>query len=143
MDSIKALMQKIFIFFLSKEKKEVMKTLQDYADAFMTFQPVNVLGYFDGTLTFLNDSGMEIYQSDEEITKFLQDYMADLKSKEYVKDDLSKFSLKTLTSNVAVTSFNLVRFNKSGQAFGDFSAMYTWRKTDGSWKVVIGVLLTN
>jgi NTF2-like protein (DUF6841) len=143
MGFFKAIAQKVFIFFLSKEKKEVMKTLNDYADAFMTFESVNVLGYFDRPMMFLSDTGPAVYETEDEIVAFLDAYMADLQAKEYASDNLSKFSLKTLTPKVAVTSFNLVRVNKSGVAFNHMGAQYTWRKTDGSWKVIIGVLLTH
>ncbi len=143
MGFIKNLIAKIFFFFLSSEKKEVVKTLQDYAAAFMTFNPENVLGYFEKPMLFLEDGGPKIFTTDEDITAFLTEYMAMLKQKEYAKDELSGFHIKTLTSDVAVTSFNLVRINKSGKAFNNDGAMYTWRKTNGSWKVIIGVLLSH
>ena len=140
---LKQLIQKVALLFLSKEKKEVIKTLQDYADAFMTFKPENVLGYLDRPLTFLSDDGPHIYSNDEEITVFLQGYMDELQSKEYARDDLSHFHLKTLTPTVAVTSFSLVRYNKDNQPFNNMGAMYTWRKTGGSWRCIIGVLLSH
>jgi len=155
MSSLKALAQKIFMFFLSKEEREVMKTLTDYADAFMTFEPVNVLGYLDQPLTFVSDSDPEviaaggptstthIYSNEEEITAFLQAYMDDMVAKHYAKDKLSGFKLQRLTKEVIVTSFNLIRINSSGEPFCDMGAAYTWRKSDGNWKCTVGILLSH
>lgn len=143
MGFLKQLIQKIAFLFLSAEKKEVIRTLQDYADAFMTFKPENVLGYFHKPMMFLEDTGCQIFETDEQITQFLEDYMKELQKNDYSKDELSGFHIKTLTSSVAVTSFNLVRVNKSGKSFFDGGAMYTWEKSDGAWRVIIGVLLSH
>lgn len=143
MSAIKNLIKKVVFLFLSAEKKEVMRVLQDYSVAFMTFEPQNVLGYFERPMMFLSDNGPSVYKNSEEITTFLKNYMAHLQDEEYAKDDLSKFRIKTLTPNVVVTSFNLVRVNKAGNPFDKMGATYTWRKTNDSWKVVIGVLLSH
>lgn len=143
MSFLKNLIEKIVFFFMSTEKKEVVTTLKDYADAFMTFDPDNVMGYFDKPMMFLADDGPHIFQTDSEIRTFVSDYMAMLKKNDYATDKLSKFHLKSLTPNVAVTSFNLVRLNSAGKAFNNDGAMYTWRKTNGSWKCIIAVLLSH
>ncbi|MCB0720001.1 MAG: nuclear transport factor 2 family protein [Bacteroidetes bacterium] len=143
MGFIKQLIQKIFFVFLSAEKKAVVTTLQDYAAAFMTFNPANVLGYFEKPMFFLEDSGPTVFETDEELIKFLNAYMANLKAMNYATDKLSGFHIRTLTPDVVMTSFKLVRVDTAGKAFNNESAVYTWRKTDGSWKVAVGILLTN
>ena len=142
MGRLKDLIQQIVFVFLSAEKKDVIVTLQDYAAAFMTFDPENVLGYFDLPMTFLSDDGMVIFNTRDDIASFVSGLMQELQTNEYAKDDLSKFHIKTLAPDAAVTSFHLVRVNKAGEAFGRFNAVYTWRKTNESWKLVIAVLLS-
>lgn len=143
MDTIKNLIKRIFIFFLPAEQQEVIATLESYAAAFMTFQPANVVGYFDQPLTMLLDTGPAVFDNDEKVLAFLASYMKHLQDEHYAKDVLTRMHLKTLTRTCVVTSFHLVRLNSSGQPFGDMGAMYTWRKTNGQWRVIIGVLLSD
>ncbi len=143
MDTIKNLIKRVFILFLPAEQREVVATLQSYAEAFLTFKPSNVIGYFDQPLTMLLDTGPAVFDSEEKILSYLESYMQDLRDKHYAKDALTRMHLKSLTKTCVVTSFHLVRVNASGQPFGDFGAMYTWRKTDGKWRVIIGVLLSD
>jgi hypothetical protein len=143
MKLIKNLITRILVLFLPREQKEVVAVLQNYAAAFLTFQPNNVIGYFDRPLFMLLDTGPEVFDTTEQVTAYLDGYMKNLQDQHYATDDLTKMRLKTLTRNVVVTSFHLVRVNTSGQPFNSMNAMYTWRKTDGQWKVIIGVLLSD
>ena len=143
MNAIKNLIKNIVFLFLSREKKEVIETLQAYADAFMTFDPGNAIGYFETPMLYLSDDSVKVFESSKEILAYVGEVMNDLKANKYAKDVLSKFHIKSLTPTVAVTSFNLVRIDSDGDAFAHMGAMYTWRKTQGSWKVAIGVLLSH
>jgi hypothetical protein len=143
MDTIKNLIKRIFILFLPAEQREVIGVLESYAEAFLTFKPSNVMGYFDQPLTMLLDTGPAVFDTEEKVLNYLASYMKDLQDKHYSEDVLTRMHLKSLTKTCVVTSFHLVRMNASGQPFGDFGAMYTWRKTNGQWRVIIGVLLSD
>jgi hypothetical protein len=143
MNTIKNAIQQIVVLFLPAEQKEVIAVLQDYAAAFLTFKPSNVIGYFDQPLTLLLDTGPEVFDTEEKVTAYLQQYMKDLQDKQYATDVLTRMRLRTITESVVVTSFHLVRVNTSGQSFDSMNAVYTWRKTDGQWRVIIGVLLSD
>ncbi len=143
MKTIKNLVAQIVLLFLPPEQKEVIATLKRYAAAFLTFKPDNVIGYFDRPLTLLLDTGPEAFDTTEQVTAYLQGYMKNLQDQHYATDVLTRMRLKTITRNVVVTSFHLVRVNASGQPFNSMNAMYTWRKTDGQWRVIIGVLLSD
>jgi hypothetical protein len=90
----------------------------------------------------LLDDGPVVFDTEEKILAYLASYMKDLQDKHYATDKLSQKHFKSISKNCVVASFHLVRVNASGQPFGNFGAMYTWRKTDGKWKLIIGVLLT-
>jgi uncharacterized NTF2-like protein DUF6841 len=143
METIKNLIKQIVVLFLPPEQKEVIAVLESYAAAFLTFKPCNVIDYFDRPLTLLLDTGPEAFDTTEQVTGYLQSYMKNLQDEHYATDVLTKLRLKTITKNVVVTSFHLVRVNTSGQPFNSMNAMYTWRKTDGQWRVIIGVLLSD
>jgi len=143
METIKNLIKQIVVLFLPPEQKEVIAVLESYAAAFLTFKPGNVIGYFDQPLTLLLDTGPEVLGTPAQVTEYLQGYMKNLQDEHYATDVLTKMRLKTMTKNVVVTSFHLVRVNTSGQPFNSMNAMYTWRKTDGQWRVIIGVLLSD
>jgi ketosteroid isomerase-like protein len=143
MNTIKNAIQQIVVLFLPAEQKEVIAVLQDYAAAFLTFKPSNVIGYFDQPLTLLLDTGPEVFDTEEKVTAYLQQYMKGLQDKHYATDVLTRMRLRTITESVVVTSFHLVRVNTSGQSFDSMNAVYTWRKTDGRWRVIIGVLLSD
>lgn len=143
MDKIKTFFERIAIFFMAKEKQEVIATLESYAEAFLTFKPNNVIGYFDKPLTMLLDDGPHVFDTEEKILAYLASYMKDLQDKHYAHDKLTKSHFKSISKTCVVASFHLVRVNTSGQPFGDFGAMYTWHKTDGKWKLIIGVLLSD
>ncbi len=143
MGFLKEQSQKLAYHFFSNEKKEVVDTMTDYAAAFMTFVPENVLGYFEVPMMFLSDDGPVIFHTREEIHGYIAGLMQQFKDQNYVKDDLSHFHIKTLSPDVAITSFHLVRINRAGEPFGKFGAMYTWRKTEGTWKLVIAVLISH
>ena len=143
METIKNLIKQIVLLFLPAEQKEVVAVLESYAAAFLTFKPGNVIGYFDQPLTLLLDTGPEVLGTPAQVTEYLQGYMKNLQDEHYATDVLTKMRLKTMTKNVVVTSFHLVRVNTSGQPFNSMNAMYTWRKTDGQWRVIIGILLSD
>ena len=143
MQTIKNLIKQIVVLFLPPEQKEVIAVLESYAAAFLTFKPANVIGYFDQPLSLLLDAGPQVLNTPEQVTDYLQSYMKNLQDEHYATDVLTKMRLKTITKNVVVTSFHLVRVNTSGQPFDSMNAMYTWRKTDGQWRVIIGVLLSD
>ena len=143
MEAIKNLIKQIVILFLPAEQKEVIPVLESYAAAFMTFKPSNVIGYFNQPLSLLLDTGPEVFNSEVKVTKYLELYMKELQDKHYAKDVLTKMRLKTITRNCVVTSFHLVRLDTSGQPFDNLNAMYSWRKTDGQWRVIIGVILSD
>lgn len=143
MQTIKNLIKQIVILFLPAEQKAVIAALQSYAAAFLTFKPGNVIGYFERPLTMLLDTGPETFDTEEQLTAYLQRYMQHLQGDHYATDVLTRMRLRTMAANCVVTSFHLVRVNTSGQAFDSMNAMYTWRKTDGQWRVIIGVLLSD
>jgi ketosteroid isomerase-like protein len=143
METIKNLIKQIVLLFLPTEQKEVVAVLESYAAAFLTFKPANVIDYFDQPLTLLLDTGPEAMDTTEQVTEYLQGYMKNLQDEHYQTDVLTRMRLKTITKTVVVTSFHLVRVNTSGQPFNSMNAMYTWRKTDGQWRVIIGVLLSD
>jgi SnoaL-like domain len=143
MEAIKNLIKQIVILFLPAEQREVISVLESYAAAFMTFKPSNVIGYFDQPLSLLLDTGPEVFDSEAKVTKYLEGYMKELQDKHYATDVLTKMRLKSVTTTCVVTSFHLVRVNTSGEPFNDMNAVYTWRKTDGQWRVIIGVLLSD
>jgi hypothetical protein len=143
METIKNAIEQILALFLPAEQKEVVAVLQSYAAAFLTFKPSNVIGYFDQPLTLLLDTGPEVFDTEEKVTAYLQQYMKGLQDKHYATDVLTRMRLRTITKSVVVTSFHLVRVNTSGQPFDSMNAVYTWRKTDGQWRVIIGVLLSD
>ena len=143
MQTIKNLIKQIVLLFLPPEQKEVVSVLESYAAAFLTFKPANVIGYFDQPLSLLLDTGPQVLNTPEQVTDYLLGYMKHLQDEHYATDELTKMRLKTITKAVVVTSFHLVRVNTSGQPFDSMNAMYTWRKTDGQWRVIIGVLLSD
>lgn len=143
MKTIKDLITRVVLLFLPREQKEVVAVLQSYAAAFLTFKPNNVIGYFDQPLTMLLDTGPEVFDTTEKVTAYLQSYMKNLQDEHYKTDVLTRMRLRTITGNVVVTSFHLVRVNTSGEPFNSMNAMYTWRKTGGQWRVIIGVLLSD
>jgi len=117
METIKNLIKQIVVLFLPPEQKEVIAVLESYAAAFLTFKPCNVIDYFDRPLTLLLDTGPEAFDTTEQVTGYLQSYMKNLQDEHYATDVLTKLRLKTITKNVVVTSFHLVRVNTSGQPF--------------------------
>lgn len=143
MGFLKEQIQKLAYHFLSKEKKEVVDTLTDYAAAFMTFVPENVLGYFELPMMFLSDDGPVLFHTREEVHEYVAGLMKQLKDQDYARDDLSHFHIKSLSPEVVITSFHLMRIDRTGASFGKFGATYTWRKTDGAWKLVIAVLISH
>lgn len=126
---------------MSDPASEVLKTLDDYASAFMTLVPENTLPYFHLPLMYVADAGVFVFDTSETLLGFLSKFAAGMKALKYARVNLSEREVTVLNAVTALVTFKVIRYNAEGGEIGRLGGAYTFRKEADRWKIVAAVLL--
>ncbi len=126
---------------MNNTETDVLGTLDEYAKAFLTLDPMESVPFFNLPMLFISDLGVLGFSDEAHLVGFLTKYMAGLKALSYKRVELSDRTVEVLNDATAVAKFNVVRFGEDDAVLGQLGGTYTFRKDGDDWKIAVGIIL--
>jgi hypothetical protein len=119
----------------------ILKTFQDYAQAFETLDPSLVLPFFQYPAILISE------QKPVKITNKLTGWtgfkiaMLGLKRRGYDHGRTESLKVRQLRDDLAIITGTVIRYKKDDSELERFDLNYTLRKVKSDWKIIVGTLL--
>ncbi len=119
----------------------ILKTFQDYAQAFETLDPSLVLPFFQYPAILISE------QKPVKITNKITGWtgfkiaMMGLKRRGYHHGKTESLEVRQLRDDLAIITGTVIRCRKDDSELERFDLNYTMRKVDNRWKIIVGTLL--
>ncbi|MBL1178218.1 DUF6841 family protein [Pantanalinema sp. GBBB05] len=119
----------------------ILKTFEDYAQAFETLTPSTVLPFYQYPAILIAE------QKPVTINKItgwaaFKIIMMPLKWRGYDHSVTGPLAVKQLRDDLAIVTGTVIRYKKDDSELERFDLNYTLRKVKNDWKIIIGSLIT-
>jgi hypothetical protein len=119
----------------------ILKTFQDYAQAFETLDPSVVLPFYQYPAILITE------QKTVKITNKIMGCVAfkivmiGLKWRGYDHGKTESLHVRQLRDDLAIVTGTVIRYKKDDSELERFDLNYTMRKVNNDWKIIVGTLL--
>lgn len=119
----------------------ILKTFQDYAQAFETLDPSFVLPFYQYPAVLITE------QKPVKITNKITGWaafkiaMMGLKRRGYAHSKTESLEARQLRDDLAIVTGTVIRYKKDDSELERFDLNYTMRKVNNRWKIIVGTLL--
>jgi ketosteroid isomerase-like protein len=122
---------------VSLEEPVIVETYGDYFRAFQSLEVDRVLPYYHLPCLFVSPLGVSLVIAAQDGQALLGGMMKGLAARGYAWSEWADLVVKRLSDDLALLSTRVRRLKADGQALETFGATYTFRKTEGGWKIVV------
>jgi len=126
---------------MEREKSsEVMATFRRYAQAFQALDARAVAHHFNEPAFSITPRGVVPLPSGAAVEHHYRGLMAELPAMGYARTEFSQLREERLNDDLAVVTGTGVWKKASGEDLIQFGVMYTMRRVQESWRIVIAVV---
>jgi hypothetical protein len=119
----------------------ILKTFQDYAQAFETLVPSVVLPFYQYPAILITEQkSVKIANKIIGCVAF-KIVMIRLKWRGYDHSKTESLQVRQLRDDLAIVTGTVIRYKKDDSELERFDLNYTMRKVNNSWKIIVGTLL--
>ena len=123
---------------MKDDRDLIEKTLAEYYKAFSYLRPSKVIEYNHLPQIFIMKK-VVVIKSRFIFWLVFKFAMMKLKKKGYVKSKLSLKSIRFVNKNVALVDGKVTRIKISGDVLEEFEFIYTMKRVNDCWKIVVGL----
>jgi hypothetical protein len=120
---------------MSSEIELIERTYRAYFTVFQMGDPRAITPYYHLPSLFLSAAGSHALTTVREAETFFDRMIYGLRNRGYSRSVLSNVQIKLLADDLALINARAERFTKSGDLLEQISALYTMRKTTGTWRI--------
>jgi ketosteroid isomerase-like protein len=119
----------------------ILKTFEDYAQAFETLDPSVVLPFYQYPAILISE------QKPVKIPNKIMGWaafkiaMMGLKRRDYHHSKTESLQVRQLRADLAIITGTVIRYKKDDSELERFDLNYTLRKVNHRWKIIVGTLL--
>lgn len=124
---------------MKHEEQAITETFRNYVDSFQTLQTANVLRFCDTLRLFISPQGIHMMADAKEVEEFVGHLMASLKSRDFLRSEITDMRVSQMSDNTAFVSVSRVRYKTDRQELGRLGETYTLQKINGAWKIVMAI----
>lgn len=122
---------------MTRDEKIVAQTFAEYVQAFQTLKPKAVLPYCDAPCIFISAQGIVVMTTPAEIESLVGRMIAGLEERGYGSSELTDLQVNQLSDAIAFVSVSRVRYKTDKEELERLGETYTFRKSDGTWKIAV------
>jgi hypothetical protein len=122
---------------MSSETDLVERTYRAYFTVFQMGDPRAITPYFHVPSVFLSAAGTHALTSVREAEQYFDRLQFSLRSRGYARSVLSSVQVKLIADDLALVNARAERYVQSGELLENISALYTMRKTTGTWRIAV------
>lgn len=122
---------------MTRDERIIAQTFADYVQAFQTLKPKAVLPYCDEPCIFISAQGIVVMTTPAEIESLVGRMMAGLEERGYGSSELTDLQVSQLSEAIAFVSVSRVRYKTDKEELERLGETYTFRKSDGTWKIAV------
>jgi ketosteroid isomerase-like protein len=119
---------------------EPLECFRQYAEAFQALDPTAVARHFYEPALLITPHGVASLNTRAEVEQAYGRLMADLPAQGYARTDFSSLDERQLSEDLAIVSGTGVWRKTTGEAFAPFGLMYTLRRAERAWRIVIAMI---
>ena len=119
------------------EQRKIEKTIEEYYEAFTKFKPSLIAQYNNIPLMFVTDEKVVSIRTRIGFWVVFRLLMIRLKRQNYGGSTFASKGVRFLNENLALVDGVVSRYTNDGEEIESFSFIYTMRKVDGNWKIVV------
>jgi hypothetical protein len=120
---------------MSSEAELVEKTYRAYFTVFQMGDPRAITPYFHTPSLFISAAGTHALNTVREAEQFFDRLIYGLRNRGYARSVLDYVQVKMLADDLALVNARADRFQRTGELLEKISALYTMRKTTGTWRI--------
>jgi ketosteroid isomerase-like protein len=109
----------------------------DYFEAFRSKDPHKIVPYYHTPCMFLTARSLATLLTTEELVAEFGRIMGELGRRGYERTQIRSLDIKLLSEELAVVAIQGTRYRKDNEVLESLGAVYTLRKLDSSWKIVL------
>lgn len=122
---------------MAGDEKIIAQTFTDYIKAFQTLNPRAVLSHCGVPCVFISPQGVVVMTNPMEIEILVGRMMENLKARGYGWSELTDLQVSQMSDTIAFVSVSRVRYKTDKQELERLGETYTFRKSDGAWKIAV------
>jgi ketosteroid isomerase-like protein len=119
---------------------EAAKVFQRYARAFQSLDPKAVAGHFNEPALLITPQGVVALSSAADVERAYARIMADLPALGYAGTEFSTVHERRLGDDLALVTGGGTWKKASGEKFMPFGMTYTFRRSGGTWRIVVAAI---
>ena len=120
--------------FLFGLEKDIIQTLEDYNDAFVSEDYKNIPYFFDFPVSF-NLKDKSIIAGNKLKLRLIYKKLRGGLPENYTYSKWEDFNIQLLDDKVAIVDASFSRYNNDGNIIYSGNGFYTLRKIDNKWKI--------
>lgn len=121
---------------MSNETEDLIeRTYRAYFTVFQMGDPRAITPYFHVPSLFISAAGTNALTNLREVEQFFERLLYALRTRGYTRSVLNHVQVKLLADDIALVNARADRFQRDGDLLETISALYTMRKSEGTWRI--------
>jgi hypothetical protein len=120
---------------MSSDNDLIERTYRAYFTVFQMGDPRAITPYFHVPSLFISAAGTQALNSVREAEAYLERVLYSLSQRGYTRSVLSEIQVRPLADDLALVNARAERYTRSGDLLEEISALYTFRKATGTWRI--------
>jgi ketosteroid isomerase-like protein len=125
---------------VSSEVESIERTYRAYFTVFQMANPRAITPYYQIPCMFISPAGAFALASTQEAEQFFERLIYSLRARGYVRSVLEDVQVKQLSEELALVNVRGARFKNDRELLERLHGIYTMRKTDGVWRIVVATM---
>lgn len=113
----------------------IERTYRAYFTVFQMGDARAITPYFHVPSLFISAAGTHALNNVREVEQHLERVVYSLRQRGYTRSVLCEIQVKPLADDLALVNARAERFTRSGELLEQISALYTFRKATGTWRI--------
>jgi ketosteroid isomerase-like protein len=120
---------------MSSETDLIERTYRAYFTVFQMGDPRAITPYFHVPSLFVSAAGTHAMNSVREAEQHFERVLYSLQQRGYTRSVVTDIQVKQLADDLALVNARAERYTRSGELLEHISALYTFRKATGTWRI--------
>jgi len=123
-----------------RDEAAITQTYTDSMHAFQTLNPPAGLSYCHVPCMLIAPQAVCVMATLAEVEALFTHVLEELKTRNYARSGVTDLHVQQMSEHIAFLSVSRVRYTIDGHERERLGEMYTFRKTDDGWKIVVATM---
>jgi ketosteroid isomerase-like protein len=125
---------------MTDEMELIERAYRAYFTVFQMGNPRAITPYYHVPSVFISGTGTHVLASLQDAESFFERLFFTLRQRGYSRSVLSSVQVKCLSDDLALVHSRGERLQRDGQLLERLAALYTMRKSEGTWRIATAMM---